>query len=62
MSNKLETCLSATDNRLQLFAASYLPSALNCATVGRSVRDWETQKHTRKYPAMGPELMATAQF
>ena len=62
MTTGMEKQMSLQDTDFQLFVTEHLPPNLNRATVCRTVRMWDTKQQDTTNPAMGTELVATAQF
>ena len=62
MATEMEEQMSVQDTDFQLIVTEHLPPNPNRATVCRTVRTWDTKEQETTNPAMGTELVATAQF
>ena len=62
MTTGMEEQMSVQDTDFQLIVTEHLPPNPNRATVSRTDRARELTKHEGNNPAMGNELVATAQF
>lgn len=62
MTTELEEQMSVQDTDFQSHVTEDLPPNPNRATVCRTVRTWDTKQQETTNPAMGTELVATAQF
>ena len=62
MTTGMEEQMSVQDTDFQLIVTEHLPPNPNRATVSRTDRTWDTKQQEAYNPAMGNELVATAQF
>ena len=62
MATEMEEQMSVQDTDFQLIVTEHLPPNPNRATVSRTDRAREFTQQPTKNPAMGTELVATAQF
>ena len=62
MATEMEEQMSVQDTDFQLIVTEHLPPNPNRATVSRTDRAREFAQQEQTNPAMGTELVATAQF